>query len=176
MAAPTAQQIQNLGPATMPFGRSKTKTIDSLQRGAEDILYTIENGVYDATNNDEPNDIEKITVEELEFVQEKPNEIVVKKYLWVIRQNDLRIIPERTPNLKRTRKQIVCHTNLTGESEALQGGELYFCVNGNLYINNSSDRFGCREDDALYATHREAVLVYFRSIYQNVFYLYDNEV
>ena len=176
MAAPTPQQIQNLGPATMPFGRSKTKTIDSLQRGAEDILYTEATGVYDATGNNEPADIVRITIEELEFVKTKPNEIVAKKYLWVIRQNDMRIIPERIPNLKRTRKQIVCHTNLTGEAEALQGGELYFCENGNLYINNSSDRFGCREDHELYATHIEAVLQYFRSVYQNVFYLYDDEV
>ena len=176
MAAPTPEQIQNLGPAIMPFDRSRTKTIDSLQRGAEDILYTEETGVYNATNNNEPDDIVRITVEELEFVKTKPNEIVAKKYLWVIRTNDMRIMPERIPNLKRTRKQIVCHTNLTGEAEALQGGELYFCENGNLYINNSSDRFGCREEDALYNTHRAAVLQYFLSVYQNVFYLYDDEV
>jgi hypothetical protein len=178
MAAPTQEQTIALGPPTTPFGRSSNKTIAMLQVGAEDIFYTDHMGVYNATNNNYPDDIVRISTLELEYVKDPSNEIFEKKYLWVISETGIIIIPERIPNLLRTPKKWVCHTNLTGATEALQGGELYFCENGNLYINNKSDRYGCREGSPNYIVQKGAVLEYFSSIYinTNTYYLYDGQV
>lgn len=173
MAAPTHIHIAGLGPdSIMPFARSTTKTIDTLQKGAEDILYTEETGVYNATNNNEPPDIIKITLQELRILQDPAMEILEKKYLWVIQEDGIRIIKEITPNLRRSPKKYVCHTNLTGAQKALQGGELYFCEDGSIYINNKSDRYGCWKDGRDGNQQKNMVLTYLRTIYERVFYLY----
>jgi hypothetical protein len=174
MAAPTPQQIERLGPETLPFGRSDTKTIDSMQWGSEDLLYTETQGVYNATDNNFPNDLEKITIAELqELTSDQTKEVFEKKYLWVIETDGLRIIKEKTINPKRPApKQYVCHTNLTGAKNALQGGEMYFCEDGNVYINNKSDRYGCFRDGRDKNAQKDEVLSYLRTIYKRVFYLY----
>ncbi len=170
MACPNKSQISELGPPTLPFGRSDSKTIESLLRG-EDIVYTEETGVYDATDNSYPDGHEKISPLELTVVQNPEQPLFEKKYLWVITSERVLFIKESTLNPLSERGN-VCHTNLTGGSEALQGGELYFSEDGTLYINNKSDRYGCYRDGRDKNIQRDAVLKYFRTIYERVFYLY----
>ncbi len=172
MAAPNHEQLEGLGPPIPPFARSETKTIASLQEGSEDILYGVANGVYDATNNNYPKDLVTISTEELELLQDPAIEIIEKKYLWVIQEDGIKIIKESTLNPKRSpTKKYVCHTNLTGAGEALQGGELYFCDDGAVYLNNKSDRYGCYREGQDKNVQRNMVLTYFRTVYRKVFYL-----
>lgn len=66
-----------------------------------------------------------------------------KCFLWVIDSSLIRIIREKTRNVKRTHdSDFVCHTNLTAWGEAYIGGELFFGEDGNIYINYFSDRYG----------------------------------
>lgn len=172
MATPTHVQKEKLGPAVEPFDRSPNKATKSLQRG-ETLKYTTAQGVYDATNNNYPAAYKTITLKELEQLQNPAFDIIEKKYLWIIDDTGVYIIPESTFNpIRPAPKQYVCHTNLTGGATALQGGELYFCEDGALYINNKSDRYGCFRDGRDENAQRIAVLEYFRSIYTRVFYLY----
>src|SRR6185436_18849228 len=74
-----------------------------------------------------------------------------KCYLWIIDAVSIKIMLELTPNVLRgtaiPQKPYVCHTNITGCQKAITGGEMYFCEDGNIYINFSSDRYGYRGAD-----------------------------
>jgi len=75
-----------------------------------------------------------------------------KCYLWVIDDVSIKIIWEKTSNVRRGEelpdKPFVCHTNITGCAPAYIGGELYFCADGNMYVNFASDRYGRPETEA----------------------------
>ena len=62
---------------------------------------------------------------------------------------------DATPNPAAERGN-VCHTNITGGMPALQGGELWFGEDGNVYINNASGRYGANS-----ILQEEAVIEYF---------------
>ena len=82
------------------------------------------------------------------------------KYLWLIdEENGLRIIEENTP--APSERGIVCHTNISGGKKALQGGELWFCDNGLVYLNYRSGRYGASTADDLQEKHQEGVVEYF---------------
>lgn len=84
------------------------------------------------------------------------------KYLWIIDEQGLKVMPESTPNPYSDRK-IVCHTNITGGAPALQGGELWFGDDGKVYLNYKSGRYGAKIG-SLGTAHRIAVLEFFRSL------------
>lgn len=159
MPLPTKLQIENLGPNVMPFER-RANSQSKIQEG-ESITELFQNAVYDATEDSLPSNV--ILSEKLDILNGNANKA---KYLWIIDESGLRIIPEQTVNPHAGRK-VVCHTNLTGGELALQGGELWFDTQGYVYINNNSGRYG-----ASTFKHREAILDYFRFVgYENIFQL-----
>jgi hypothetical protein len=159
MPLPTKLQIENLGPNVMPFERRGNPQF-KIQDG-EAITELFQNAVYDATEDSLPLNV--ILVDKLNILNGDANDA---KYLWIINESGLRIILEQTVNPHAGRK-VVCHTNLTGGELALQGGELWFDMQGHVYLNNKSGRYG-----ASTLKHREAILDYFRFVgYGNVFQL-----
>ncbi|MEA5403189.1 hypothetical protein VB776_09710 [Arcicella sp. DC2W] len=147
-----------MGPTVEPFERVdfKRKVLEG-----EDLTAPFEHLVYDATENSFPSDV--ILAEANDIINENAKEAT---YLWVIDNEGLRIIPENTPNEKSSRK-VVCHTNLTGGKNALQGGELWFGKDNHVYVNNKSGRYGCST-----IKQREAIIEYFKCVgYKNVIQL-----
>ncbi len=156
MPIPTQYFAEMLGPAVKPFERINFSS--HIQKG-EAITEPFKDTVYDATENNLPPNA--ILAEKQEILNGEANHA---KYLWVIDQNGLVIIPEQIPNPEAGRG-VVCHTNLTGGNPAMQGGELWFDTEGVVYLNNKSGRYGIN----ITLKQREAVLAYFRFVgYENV--------
>lgn len=155
MPKPTPQQLKRLGPLVLPFERTDFKR--KVLYG-EDIKETFLSFIYDATDNSYPENVKKVL----------PNKIIEGdaedgKYLWIIEEKGLFIIPEQTTN-RLAERGVVCHTNLTSGKLAFQGGELWFGTDEFVYINNKSGRYGANT-----LAQREAILEYFRYVgYQNV--------
>ena len=155
MPKPTESQLYKLGNLVQPFERTgfKRKIL-----AGEDLKEPFDSFIYDATNNHYPNNV----------LLSNPEEVMVgkaenTKYLWIIDQNGLFIIPEQTAN-SFTVRGVVCHTNLTGGGSAIQGGELWFGTDGVVYINNKSGRYG-----ATTLEERYTILDYFGFVgYKNV--------
>ncbi|HMG14230.1 MAG TPA: hypothetical protein VK590_02215 [Saprospiraceae bacterium] len=155
MPALTKEHIQILGPLIDPFERSREKTFDLeelKERGEVDnseFIYAI----YDGMDNGLPTNPKLIlTIEERDkFKILEGGKYFEKCYLWVIDNVSIKIMLENTPNVLRgsaiPQKPYVCHTNITGCEKAMAGGEMYFCEDGNIYLNFSSDRYGYRGDD-----------------------------
>ena len=159
MPLPNKLQIENLGPNVMPFERRANLQF-KVQEG-EALTEIFQTVVYDATEDSLPSNV--ILADKLSILNGGADDA---KYLWIIDENGLKIIPEQTANPFAGRK-VVCHTNLTGGQLALQGGELWFDAEGHVYLNNKSGRYG-----ATTLKHREAVLDYFQFVgYKNVLQL-----
>lgn len=143
--------IERLGPAVFPFARSQFKR--TVEEG-EDIIFV--DTILPITGQ---NSIKPTTLPVSIITEDRPT---LGKYLWIIDEQGLKVIPESTPNPYADRK-VVCHTNITGGSPALQGGELWFGDDGSVYLNYKSGRYG-----AIVGTpgifHRLAVLDFFRSL------------
>ena len=156
MPLPTEIQIENLGPNVMPFERRANLQF-KVQEG-EALTELFQAAVYDATENGLPSNVK--LADKLDILNGKADDA---KYLWIINESGLKIIPEQTSNPFAGRK-VVCHTNLTGGQLALQGGESWFDAEEHVYVNNKSGRYG-----ATTLKHREAVLDYFQFVgYKNV--------
>lgn len=136
--------VERLGPAALPFERSNFNR-EVLQ--GEDVIFldyiiSLESGQIPA------NCLRSEVTEPYSFPADR-------KYLWIIDQHGLRIILEKIPNPLAARG-CVCHTNITGQRKALQGGELWFGADDRIYLNNQSGRF-----KAVTIIQRQAILDYF---------------
>lgn len=105
---------------------------------------------YNASNNKYP-DVLLYATDEAELFAElnlwaaKQYEKInpKRKYLWVVGKNEIRLALESTKNEKSSRG-FICHTNITGNGEAIIGGEMWFLQNdGNykVYFNFKSGRY-----------------------------------
>lgn len=151
MPALSSDHIQVLGPLIQPFERSLNKTIDDLKPG-EGHNSEFLNKIHDGINNHKPEPYHEITLEELKFYRIMDGGSYPEKcYLWVIDAVSIKMIWEKTMNVRRgeaiPEKMYVCHTNITGCNPAYLGGELYFCQDGNIYVNFKSDRYGRPETE-----------------------------
>jgi hypothetical protein len=152
MPALTKRHIEILEPLIKPFERSPEKSIDTHIRAGEDHNDEFLEIIHDGIDNHKPEPFFELTIQEL-----KENRIIDggklldKCYLWVIDHVSIKIIWEKTMNVRRgeeiPQKPYVCHTNITGCEPAYIGGELYFCEDGNIYINFASDRYGRPETE-----------------------------
>jgi hypothetical protein len=156
MPALTEDHIKILGPLIDPFQRSSNKppfNIEVLRERGEANSDEFSYAIHDGIDNGRPT-----TPDLMLTVQERDENRILeggkfldKCYLWVIDEVSIKIMWEKTPNVLRgaafPEKPYVCHTNITGCRQALAGGEMYFCEDGNIYINFSSDRYGYRGRD-----------------------------
>ena len=91
-------------------------------------------------------------------------------YIWVIDEECLKIIEDKTPNPFAMRGN-VCHSNLTGGKKAFQGGELWFTNKGEIALNFSSGRYGATEP-----LHEKGVVEYFEEmVIKYIFYQIKNK-
>ena len=146
----TDKHISVLEPLIQPFERSPTKSIDKdLHEGEkhnDEFLLLIHNGI----ENHQPTQYREITTQELiEHRILEGNSYRDKCFLWVIDNDSIKIIWEGTTNFLRSSidKPFVCHTNITACARAYIGGEMYFCEDGNIYVNFKSDRYGRSETE-----------------------------
>ena len=130
MPSPTEKNIEELGPEVYPFERKKDGSIV----GTGESVFFKEH-IYNATEDGKPKNVIIVTRDE---INSNP---LYGKYLWIIDKKGLWLILETTPNPIASRG-CVCHTSITGGSQALQGGELWFGENDIVYINFRSGRYG----------------------------------
>jgi len=145
-----AKQIGVLRPLINPFERSPNKTIDKDLYEGEQHNDEFSEQIHDGVENHPPPQYTEITLEELEEHRILEGGSYREKcFLWVIDALSIKIIWEDTPNFLRSSigKPWVCHTNITGCSQAYIGGEMYFCADGNIYVNFKSDRYGRPETE-----------------------------
>lgn len=155
MPKPTNEHLENLGDSVLPFQRTGFKRKVLKGEDNKDAFLPF---IYDATEDGFPTNV---LLAQLDDIINGKAEL--QKYLWIINQNGLFILPEQTIN-KDAERGVVCHTNITGGEKAIQGGELWFCIDGAIYINNKSGRYG-----ATTLKERQAILEYFQYVgYNNV--------
>ena len=152
MPALNQQYIAILSPLIDPFERSPEKSIEKdLLEGEkhndEFIVF-----IHDGIENNKPIQYVEITTDELHLHKIlKGGSFADRCFLWVIDSTSIKIIYEKTRNVLRSaarpEKPWVCHTNITGCSKAYIGGEMYFCEDGNIYVNFKSDRYGRPETE-----------------------------
>jgi hypothetical protein len=148
MAVLSKEHIAVLGPLIDPFGRSPHKTIENDLREGEGHNDEFLDFIHDGRDNKRPKQYVELTATELDILL-KGNPLREKCFLWVIDHESIKILHENTRNTLRSSigKPYVCHTNITGCCKAYIGGEMYFCENGNIYVNFKSDRYGRPETD-----------------------------
>ncbi|MGF7081944.1 hypothetical protein [Mucilaginibacter sp. UYCu711] len=160
MPALTDNHKKILGPLIKPFQRSGSKSIETDLLTGEDSNEPFLNFIHDGIENNHPIGYVEITEDELDTYQIlNYGSYAEKCFLWVIDDISIKIMWEKTSNVLRSEarpeKPYVCHTNITGCKEAYIGGEMYFCTNGNIYINFKSDRYGSVDVDAKKAMAKE---------------------
>jgi hypothetical protein len=146
----TQEHIQALHPLIDAFEGHPSKTQESHLLEGERHNNEYLDLIHDGRDNGRPTQFHNhLLVTEKELTErkiDKGNPYPLKCFLWVIDSTSLRILWEMTPNILRKEsrpdKPYVCHTNITGNSKAYIGGEMYFCENGNIYVNFLSDRYG----------------------------------
>lgn len=164
----TEEHISVLQPLILPFTRSESKSMDKDIHEGEGHNQEFMSYIHDGINNHTPPQYCEITIAELtEYDILKGGSYRPKCFLWVIDEISIKILWEDTPNFLRSsiNKPYVCHTNITGCSEAYIGGEMYFCEDGNIYVNFKSDRYGRPETDE----KKQMAIRYIKDVgYQNV--------
>lgn len=148
MPALTDHHAKVLGPLISPFERSPMKNLQKdLKTGEshnDEFIYAIHDGI---DNHNPTTPYVELTIEERDtYGILDGKKYFPKCYLWIIDKISLKIMYENTPNALRggeiPEKPFVCHTNITACEKAYIGGEMYFCEDGNIYINFASDRYG----------------------------------
>lgn len=152
MPALSEKHITVLGPLIKPFERSPGKNIETHLKAGEGDNNEFLDIIHDGINNHKPKPYLELTLNELEKERIMDGgKLLEKCYLWVIDHVSIKIIREKTMNVRRSEeipnKPYVCHTNITGCKPAYIGGEMHFCENGNIYVNFASDRYGRPETD-----------------------------
>ena len=130
MPRPTQEHIQEMGPEIFAFERANNGS--KIEVG-EDIVF--ENEIYNATEDEKPENVIIVLKKDIESNPSKG------RYLWIINKEGLWIILEST-KCSASSRGCVCHTNISGRTLALQGGELWFGEDDTIYINYRSGRFG----------------------------------
>lgn len=156
--------IDRLGPETQAFGRWNPQNRDVEQTEVIDFGFAS----YDAIGDGRPEPPLDLPLE-LEKKFPLPNDL---KFIWLIFLDGdfvkFLLIADSHPNqyahaVGAGRKN-VCHTNLSGGREALQGGECWWCEDSKtMWVNSRSGRFGART-----SVQWEAVLEFFRLVYKHV--------
>ncbi len=171
MPALTKKHTTVLEPLIKPFERSPNKTIENDIRPGEDHNNEFLGAIHNGINNRRPKPFHQLTIRELEDnrIMDGLGKVLEKCYLWVIDEESVKIIWEKTMNIRRKegnpQKPYVCHTNITGCKPAYIGGELFFCEDGNIYVNFASDRYGRPENE----DKKKMALQYMRDCgYKNV--------
>jgi hypothetical protein len=147
MPPPTQNHIDEMGPEVYPFERKNFS--NQLQPG-EDIIFS--ELIFDATEGGIPTNA---IIVNRDSIDQNPS---YGRYLWIIDKRGLWILLETTENFKASRGH-VCHTNITGGKQALQGGELWFEGENKISINFYSGRYG-----GTTTNHWIAVVKYFKSL------------
>ncbi|THD32439.1 MAG: hypothetical protein DI588_07425 [Flavobacterium johnsoniae] len=168
MPALTPQHKAKLCPLIEPFERSSNKSIDTHLFEGEEHNDEFLPFIHDGIENNKPKQYCEITVEEVQkYNILNYGSYPEKCFLWVIDDISIKIIWEKTPNVLRSPigKPYVCHTNITGCNKAYIGGEMYFCENGNIYVNFKSDRYGNTDSEE----KKEMAVQYMKDVgYKNV--------
>lgn len=146
----TGTHINGLLPLISAFEGHPTKTRETHLLEGEKHNDEFLQLIYDGKDNKYPTQFHQhlfVTEEEIQHHKiDKGNPYPLKCFLWIIDNKTIKILWEMTTNISRTKsrpeKPYVCHTNITGDGKAYIGGEMYFCKNGDIYVNFSSDRYG----------------------------------
>lgn len=136
-----------------PFTRAENKTLADLKDGEKE--YDVcQDYVHIVEWDGDPPGIIRLNSEEIELLRKNPKgfrddnreQYREKCFLWVINESSLIIAREKIRNVKRTHDpDYICHTNLTDCGLAYVAGEVLFGDDGNIYLNNFSDRYGGRQ-------------------------------
>ncbi|MBS1732010.1 MAG: hypothetical protein JST02_01820 [Bacteroidetes bacterium] len=168
MPALNNTHIAILQPLINPFDRSPDKTIENDLKEGEGHNDEFLQFIHDGIENNPPIQFTQITIAELnEYGILRGGSHRPKCFLFVIDSVSIKIIWEGTRNTLRSSigKPFVCHTNITACSQAYIGGEMYFCEDGNIYVNFKSDRYGRPETEE----KKQMAIQYIRDVgYQNV--------
>lgn len=143
MAVLTHQEKILLPAMVEPFGRSNKAPEARILKDGEKESDGFSPPAHPAEFDGMPNGIVYVTEEEIEAHLKVRGRFKEKCFLWVIDETMIRIIREKTQNIKRAfDATCVCHTNLTGGEQARVGGEMFFAEDGQVFINPWSDRYG----------------------------------
>lgn len=172
----TEIHIKSLRPLKAPFEGNPRKSIEKdLLEGEKHNDEFIE-FIYDGFENKPPKQYVEITLQDLHTNEvHRGGKFLSRCFLWVIDEISIKIIWEKTPNSLRSAsrpdKPYVCHTNITGSRSAYIGGEMYFCEDGTIYVNFSSDRYGVAASEE----NKQMAIQYIIDCgYQNVIRTDDN--
>lgn len=143
MAILTPEEKTQLPPLVVPFGRSDKPNDAKVLKAGESEFEEFSHVIHTAEFDGEPENVIYVSEEEIENKLKVSGRFEEKCYLWVIDDSMIRIVREKTRNIKRTYdSEYVCHTNLTGGKLARIGGEMFFANDGRVFINPFSDRYG----------------------------------
>lgn len=116
----------------------------------EDILLKF----YDASDNKYPEDcvyasnLQEIIKEKNLAQQHSYSDVPVRRmYLWVLKDNQIRMVLEATP--VNSNRGFACHPNMTEGKDAIVGGELWFLKKESgeteVHLNLDSGRYTARD-------------------------------
>ena len=73
----------------------------------------------------------------------------LSKYLWVIKENGIPMIMEKSEKVGHLHRGNAAHTNLTGNGKTYCGGEIWFKNDSTFWLSVGSSRFGPQDAEEL---------------------------